>query len=116
VAHHHRRPYPQPLKRRVDQVGLFGRLPKASARAVAVPEAGPIEDDDPIPSNQPLGDAAGVVVRPGDGVAVQQDDGPPRSSVAVVQPRAIHLEEGALGRVLALRPTCDSVVHQSKHD
>ena len=83
------------------------RLP---ARALAVAEAGTIENDDPMALRQELSHPAGVPVVPAHRVAVDQHDGAALAPVGVVQPHAVHLQEGASGRVPALRPAGHEVV------
>jgi hypothetical protein len=98
----------------VEQFGLLHRRPGPPARALAVAEAGAVEDDDAVCLEQLSGDAAGVVVVAGHGVAVDQDDRLPGAAVGVVQPDAVHLDEPALGRMLALRPARRGVVRQGE--
>jgi hypothetical protein len=114
VAHHRRALDPESLECLVEQLGLLHRRPGPPARALAVPEAGAVEDDDAVGFQQLSGDAAGVVVVAGHGVAVDQDDRLPGAAVGVVQPDAVHLDELALGRMLALRPARRGVVGQGE--
>src|SRR4051794_22397884 len=90
---------PQSLQRLVEQLGLLHRRPHAPARALAMPEAGAVEDDDSVVPEQPLGHAAGIVIIARHGVAVYQDDGLAGTPVAVVQPNPVHLDKPALGWV-----------------
>jgi hypothetical protein len=104
MADHHRALDPQLPHRPVQQRRLLHRGPHPAARALAMAEARAVDDDDPVPFQQPLGQAAGVVVLAADRVAVDQQNGLALAAVGVVQADAIHRDEAALGRMPALRP------------
>ena len=84
----------------VEQLGLLGSGPQMTARALAVAEAGTIEDDHPVAPQQEFGNSAGVPVVPAHCVAVDQHNGAALAPVAVVQPHAVHVHEGAPGGCL----------------
>ena len=98
----------------VEQLGLLIGGPHAPPRALTVAEARPIEDHHPTVLQQELGHAAGVVVIPGHGVAMNQDHGLARAPVAEVESDAVHLDELPLGRVPALGQARDGVVRESE--
>src|SRR3954454_7950544 len=114
MTNHDRLHDTQPRERSVDQVRLFCRCPALPTGALAIAEPWAVEDDDPVSADQPFGDATRVVVVPGHSVAVEQDDGTPCAPVAVVQPHAVHLDEGARGRVPALCQACDGMVYEGQ--
>ena len=96
------------------QLRLLIGCPQASAGTLAVPEAGTIEDDHPVGFQQELAYSAGIVVIPGHGVAVDQDDWLPRAPVAVMQPDAIDLDEGPFGRMPALGSARRNVIGEGQ--
>ena len=87
----------------VEEFGLPGRRPGPTARAVAVAEAGPIEDDDAMLGEEKVGDPARVPVGAGDRVAVDQQDRAALTAVAVVEPHTVHDDERPLRGVSAFR-------------
>src|SRR5215213_5146667 len=98
----------------VEQLRLLGGGPQVPARALAVAEAGAIEDDHPMAPQQELSNSAGVPVVPTHRVAVDQHDRAALAPIAVVQPHAVHLHKGALGRVPAFSPAGCNVVAKRK--
>jgi hypothetical protein len=116
MPHQHRPADLELVEGFVQQLGLLEGRPGAPARPLAVAEAGPVEDHDTAGPEQPLGDAAGVVVVPSHGIAMNEKDGPPRASVAVVQPHAVHLKEGTPGRVAPLRAACGEMVRDRQDE
>src|SRR4051794_37425652 len=98
----------------VEQLSLLGGGPQVPARAFAVAEAGAIEDDHAMASQQELSNPAGVPVVSTHRVAMDQHDRAALAPIAVMQPHAIHLHEGALRRVPALSRAGCKVVAKRK--
>src|SRR3954452_6049459 len=98
----------------VEQLGLLGGGPQASARAVTVAETGAVEDNHSMRLYQELGDATGGPVVSSYGVAVDQHDRAALALVAVMQPHTVDHEERTLGRVPALRPARYEVIGHSE--
>ena len=73
----------------MQQFGLRWRHPGAQTWALAIAEAGSVEDDDAVIREQALSDAARVVVIARYRVPVQQHHGWPITPVAVMQPDPI---------------------------
>jgi hypothetical protein len=101
-------------ERLVEQFGLLRGCPQAPARALAIPEAWTVEDNNTVRVQQKLGNATRVPVVACHGVPVDQHDRATGAPVAIVQPDAIHHEERALGRMLALGTAPDSLVRHSE--
>jgi hypothetical protein len=82
------------LRQGAQQEGcLFERSPRATARPLAVAEAGSVEGDEPAAGGCAFNDSAGEEIFDHAAVAMQQDDGLSGANVEVAQSRPVHCHE-----------------------
>lgn len=88
--------------RLVQMLGLGTGCPEPIARTLTVTEAWPIERYDAIVPGQPIDQATGHEVLESNSIAVQKYDGHPATTIEIVHPHAVDVEECTLGRLVLL--------------
>lgn len=84
----------------LDEFGLGIWRPYDVARPVAVAEAGPIEDDNPVVLGSKTDQTAGFEVLNHAAVAVQKNQRVTRASLNVVKPNTVDIQEAAGRRIV----------------
>src|SRR5579871_1304682 len=104
----------QSLKRYFEQVCLCIWGPNNIAWTIAVSEARPVENDDPICLRSQFDETTRLEILDHAAVTVKQDQRLPFATLDVVQPDAINFKEAPTWGVLALRLCRQVSVHECR--
>ena len=106
----------KPLEGVLDEFGLGNRRPHHVARAIAVAEAGTVENDDTVISGGQIDQTAGFKILDHAAIAVKKNQRFARAPLDVVEPNAVDVEETAGGRIVTLRFLRKMAIDQRHRD